>query len=216
MTEFDFDMTAEEPSAGPLLLKRALIAIIGGIALIFIAGMIAGYVSVAFRNGLPGFIGFVILGAMLLAVVATAYGMWRLWPRGLDGPVAPRVRSARIMFFASIAVSLLLGIILGVADVGNTDLLSNTPVSSDLALIAIGLWGVAGPILTWLWWKRVDEHEADAYRQGATLAAHFYMYVTPAWWMATRAGWLPPQEPMIVLLVVSIVWMLVWFIRRYF
>jgi hypothetical protein len=34
--------------------------------------------------------------------------------------------------------------------------------------------------------------------------------------MATRAGWLPPQEPMIVLLLFSIVWMLVWFIRRYF
>lgn len=216
MTEFDFDSIAEEPSAGPLLLKRALISLIGGIALIFIAGMIAGYVSVAFRNGLPGFVGFAILGAMLLAGAATGYGMWHLWPRGLDGPVAPRVRSARLMFSASIAVSLVLGVIIGAADFGNSDLFSNAPVSSGLALIAIGLWGLAGPVITWLWWKRVDEHEADAYRQGATLTAHFYMYLTPAWWMATRAGWLPPQEPMIVLLLCSIVWMLVWFIRRYF
>jgi hypothetical protein len=34
--------------------------------------------------------------------------------------------------------------------------------------------------------------------------------------MATRAGWLPPQDPMLVLLAVCLVWCLVWFIRRYF
>ncbi len=216
MTNSDIDILDEEPAAGPLLLKRALIAIVGSIALLFIAGMIAGFSSVAFKNGIPGFKAFAILGAMVLAGAAVAYGMWRFWPRGLDGQIAPRVRSARMILLASVAIAVPIGVILGIADSGSAALFSNAPVSPGLAIVVIALWALAGPLLTWLWWRRVDEHEADAYRDGAMIGGHAYIYLTPAWWMATRAGWLPPQEPMVVLLVVCIVWMLVWFVRRNF
>jgi hypothetical protein len=216
MTKSDFDAFDDEPAAGPLLLKRALIAVGGTIALLFIAGMIAGFSSVAFKNGIPGFKAFAILGAMLLAGAAVAYGMWRFWPRGLDGPIAPRVRSARTILLASVAIAVPIGTILGIADGGSAALVSDTAVSPGTAIVVIALWAVAGPILTWLWWQRIDEHEAGAYRDGGMIAAHAYMFATPAWWMATRAGWLPPQEPMAVLVTVSLVWMLVWFVRRFF
>ena len=217
MTKSDLDDFAEELSAGTILLKRALIAIAGGIVLIFIAGMIAGYSSVMIKRGGPILRDLAMLSAMLMVGGLVAYGMWRSWPRGLeDEPVAPRVRSARMILWACVALSIPIGIILRTTDGGAVSLLSNTPVSPGLAIVVIGLWAVAGPVLTWLWWQRVDEHEADAYRDGALIAAHVYMFVTPAWWIATRAGWLPPQEPMATLLMVSLVWMLAWFVRRYF
>ncbi len=217
MTKSEFEEMTEEPSAGPLLLKRALITVVGAIALLFIAGMIAGFSSVAFRNGAPGFRGFAILGAMVLIGVAVAYAMWRLWPRGLDGPVAPRVKSARNLLIASVLVSLPIGVVLGISDSGNAaGMFSNAPVSPALAISVIALWSIVMPIITWLWWKSIDEHEARAYREGGMIAVHAYMFVTPAWWMAARAGWLPPLEPMIVLLAVSLVWALIWFVRRFF
>ncbi len=216
MTKPDLPEHAEPLSDGVVIIRRGLIAAVGGISLVFIAGMIAGYSSVMIQHGGPDLKDGTILGVMLLVGALVAFGMWRLWPRGSDEPVAPRVKSARTIFLASMALSIPIGIILGISSEGSPDVLSNDPVSAGIALLVIGLWAVAGPVLTWLWWQRVDEHEADAYRDGAMLAAHVYIYVTPAWWMATRAGWLPPQEPMIVLLAVSFLWMLVWFVRRYF
>jgi hypothetical protein len=216
MTNNDFNDITEEPSVGPILLKRALIACVGGLVLLFIAGMIAGYTSVVIEHGGPDLVDVGMLSTMLGTGLLIGYAMWRLWPRGLDEPVPPRVRSARMLLIASIAVALPIGIILGITDDGNAALLSNAPVSPGLALLVIGLWCVTMPILSWLWWQRIDEHEADAYRDGAMLSAHVYMIVTPAWWMASRAGWLAPLDPMLMLLAVSVVWGLVWFIRRYF
>lgn len=216
MTKPDLPDRAEPISDGAVIMRRGLIGVVGGISMVFIAGMIAGYSSVMIQHGGPDLKDGAVLGAMLLVGALVAYGMWRLWPSSSDEPVAPRVKSARTIFRASMALSIPIGIILGMSSEGSSDVLSNDPVGPGLALLVIGLWAVAGPVLTWLWWKRVDEHEADAYREGAMLAAHAYIYVTPAWWMATRAGWLPPQEPMVVLLAVSLLWMLVWFVRRYF
>jgi hypothetical protein len=105
---------------------------------------------------------------------------------------------------------------LGMADDGARVVLGNGPVSPVLAAGLIAAWLIPGPLLTWLWWRQIDEHEAGAYREGAVVAIHAYVFLTPAWWIATRAGWLPPQEPMLVLFAVSLVWGLVWFVRRYF
>ena len=215
MTKPDLTETDSALSDGAIIIRRALLAIGGGIALVFIAGMIAGYSSVMIENGGPDPVDAAVLGAMLLLAAAVVWGMRRFWPRTSDEPVAPRVKSARTILLAAVVLSVPLGIIIASADDGGSTFISNAPVNPSLALLAIGLWLVAGPLLSWLWWKRVDEHEADAYRDGALVAVHAYMFVTPAWWMATRAGWLPAQDPMLVLLAVSVIWSIVWFIRRY-
>ncbi|MFM7403277.1 MAG: hypothetical protein ACKO1N_04100, partial [Erythrobacter sp.] len=109
-----------------------------------------------------------------------------------------------------------LGFVIGTSEGGGSDFVSNSPIDPAIAAFIIGSLLVAGPILTWLWWQRIDEHEAGAYRDGGLIAVHAYLFVTPTWWIATCAGWLPPQEPMLVLLAVSAIWCLIWFIRRYF
>lgn len=216
-------MTMPEPSNldqlqsdGAVILKRALIGIGGGLALIFLAGMIAGFSGVAFEQDGPSATDLAILLVMVLAALSTIYAMWRFWPRGSNEPVAPRVKSARMIMIALVIVGAVLGFILGKADVGTSGVFSNAAVGPGVATISIALWLIVAPTLTWLWWKRVDEHEASAYRDSTFIAAHAYMFVAPSWWMASRAGWLPDQQPMIVLLIVSTVWAAVWFVKKYF
>lgn len=215
MTNSDFDDLADGPSEGVILLKRALLATGGGLLLIFIAGMIAGYIAVVIEHHALRLTDVTVLSAMVLVAALVAYGMWRAWPRAIEEPLSPRVKSARNILLATTSLSLVLGFVLGLADGGADNILSNGSVSPGLALLAIGVY-VLVFALTWLWWQKIDEHEAGAYRDGGLVAVHVYIFVAPIWWMASRAGWLPPQEPMLVLLAVSMVWGVVWFIRRYF
>jgi hypothetical protein len=216
MMKPDRNKRAGEPSEGAVLLKRAVLGLGGGITLIFIAGVITGYTSGALERGGPDLTDAAIIAAMVLLAALVAFGIWRFWPQSVDEPVAPRVRDARRLFLIAIALSLPLGFLLGVTDEGSGAFLSNAPVTPGIAALAIVMWVIAGPLITWLWWQKIDEHEAGAYRDGALVAAHAYIFITPVWWMASRAGWLPPQEPMLVLLAVTLVWSAVWFVRRYF
>lgn len=215
MTKPELDDFAGEPSDGAILLKRAVLGVGGGALLIFITGMIAGYWTGAREAGGPDLADAAAIVAMLLAAVLVGFGMWRLWPRGIDEPVAPRVRSARKLLILAIVLGLPVGFILGVAEEGSGAFFSNAPISPGLAAIALVLWVIAGPLLSWLWWQKIDEHEAGAYRDGALVAAHAYVFVAPGCWIASRAGWLPAQEPMIVMLAVTCLWSIVWFVRRY-
>lgn len=208
----DFD---QDHSDGAVNLKRALIGFGGGFLLIFVAGIIAGFASAAFEHGGPSLIDAAVLGAMLLAALGVAYAMWWFWPRGTNEPEAPRVKSARMIMIVAAVVSFALGVLLAVAGDSASDALSNGPVSQLTAIVSIALWLFAVPVLTWMWWRRVDEHEAGAYREGAFVAVHVYLFLAPTWWMASRAGWLPDQDPMIVLLIVSFAWTAVWFVKRY-
>lgn len=216
MTKPDSDDFAMESSEGAVLLKRAGLGIGGGIALIFTGGIIAGYTSGALECGGPDLVDGAIIAAMVLLAALVAFVNWRFWPQGEDEPLSPRVRSARRLLLVAMVLGLPLGFLLGVTDEGTGTLLSNAPVSAGIAAIAIALWVIVGPVITWLWWQKIDEHEAGAYREGALVAAHAYIFITPIWWMASRAGWLPPLEPMLVLLAVSVLWSIVWFVRRYF
>jgi hypothetical protein len=210
----DLNDLGDGPSDGAIILKRAALGFGGGLVLVFLAGVIAGFSSAVIEHGGPGLGEGVILAAMLLTALLVAYGMWRFWPRGIDEPVAPRIRSARNILIGVSAIGLVTGFVAGVTGDGVENVFSNNPVTPELAGLAIALWLILFPV-TWLWWRKIDEHEADAYRDGALVAAHTYLLVTPAWWMATRAGWLPAQDPMAVMLAVSCLWSAVWFFRRY-
>ena len=216
MTKPDVTETHSTLSDTAIIIRRALLAIGGGITLIFITGVIAGYSSVMIERGRVDLIDAGMLGAMLAAAAAVAYGIWRFWPPSNGEPVASRVLKARRFMIAVVVMSVVLGNILALAADGATDVFSNAPISPVIAAVAITLWLIAGPVSTWLWLRNVDEHEAGAYRDGAQVAAHVFMFVTPAWWLASRAGWMPAQDPMVVLMLVSFLWMIVWFAHRYF
>jgi hypothetical protein len=216
MMKPDFEDLADGLSDGAVILWRAVIGIGGGLSLIFMAGVIAGFARVVIENGGFGLKAAGILGVMLVVTGAIAYGLWRFWPGSKSEPVAPRVLSARRILIASFALCVPLGIMLGMADDGMDTFLSDAPVSAPFAGAVIALWLIAVPVLSWLWWRQIDEHEAGAYRDGGLIAVHAYMFGTPSWWMAARAGLLPPLDPMLTLLAVCVLWSVVWFVRRYF
>lgn len=214
MTKPD-DLDADQPSDGAILMKRALIGVFGGLTLIFLAGVLAGYLGVAVKQSQLSVVGGVVLALIVGLITLVSYGIWRFWPRTEPEPVAPRIRSARNLLGLMGALGVPLSIMLGIVDNGPGLMFSNGPVSPVIAATAIITWAIAGPLITWLWWRKIDEHEAGAYRDGALVAAHGYIFTVPAWWMATRAGWLPPQDPMLVMLGVAVLWSVVWFARRY-
>lgn len=206
----------QQLSDGAVLLRRGLISAGGGLVLIFIAGIIAGFASAAIDHGGPSLIDLAVLSALLLTGLAVGYAMWRFWPRGSGELEAPRVKSARNILIASMVISVPAGFILALSDGGTNGVFSNAQITPAIAVSLIALWLIPVPILTWMWWRRVDEHEANAYRDGGLAAVHAYIFLAPAWWIASRAGWVPAQDPMIVFLAVCLVWCGVGFARKYF
>jgi hypothetical protein len=216
MTRTDPALSDNLPSEGAIMLKRAGIAVVGGIALIFMAGMMAGFISAVLDKGSMSAKGAAIFAAMVLVAGAIAYAMWRFWPRMERVPEAPRVKEARRLLYLSLGLGGLLGVVMGIAGGSTEDLFSNTAVSASFAGWSIAVYLTVLPVMTWLWWRNVDEHEAGAYRDGAVVAVHGYLFAAPVWWMATRAGWAPPQDPMVMVVFVSLLWSAVWLYRRYF
>lgn len=209
--------TDNETRSNPTV-RRILLGVTGSIGLIFLAGMVTGFLSaMAEHGGAHSLSAYAILVTMLLAIVALGWAIWRFWPKPDSDPIAPRVKRARNWLYAAFVIGAFVGLYIAIAGgLEMNALFSNDQVEPGVALIVIFMWLVLTPIVTFLWWRNVDEHEADAYRDGALYAAHAYLFIVPAWWFAARADLLPPQDPMIVLAAVATIWSVVWLKRRYF
>lgn len=200
-----------------VLLLRMLIGTLGGVALIFLAAVFAGYGSVVIKRAAVDLTDVVILGIVVGLFALVAYGMWRFWPSGSGQLVANSTRKATNILYAMGGLGVVTGLAFAVIE-GDTkvSLFSNGPIGNVTAIVAIIGWALVAPVLTWLWWRTVDEHEKATYAEASLISVHFYMICAPTWWIATRAGWLPAQDPMIVWLIVLTVLTVVWLYRRYF
>lgn len=217
MTKPDLFELTEAKSGGNVLLRRALIGTLGAIVLVFLAGVFAGYLSVVIKHGGPSLIDVVILGGVVGLFALGAYGAWRFWPGASGEPVAKSTRKATNILYAMCGLGAVLGLAFAVGESDTSmSLFSNGPIGNVTAIMAIIGWALVAPVLTWLWWRTVDEHEAATYAEASVISVHFYMIGAPTWWIATRAGWLPAQDPMIVWLIVLTVLTVVWLYRRYF
>lgn len=132
--------------------------------------------------------------------------------------IAPSVKKSKRIMVLSMIVGAALGMYMAIAlaaDPGRFDFFSNSHMNSTVAAVAIASWLLIVPLLTLAWWRNVDEHEKEAYREGAMVSSHAYLFIVPSWWLAARAGWVPAQDPMIVLVLVGIIWSVVWLYRKY-
>jgi len=196
-------------------LKRAAIASIGGLVLVFLLAVLAGYTDRTLEEQIPDTYDAIVIGTLVILIGLIAWAMWALWPSRRDDPEAPRVKRSRNIVYGLMGISVFLGLLLAVADGPGTSFFSGGPINPLTAGIAIFFWLGLMPIATWLWWSSIDEHEGEAYRDGAFVAGHAYLFIVPAWWLGTKAGWLPPQEPISIMLIISVIWSLVWLIRKY-
>lgn len=207
----------EEPSAGAVARKRALLGVGGGFALVFVTGIIAGFSKATMEHGGPNGTDAAIIAVLALGALAIGYGMWRFWPGVSGEPMAKSTRKATRILYAMCGLGAVMGFAFAITDEsGSMALFSNGPVGNVTAALAILGWAVVVPVMTWIWWRTVDEHETAVYAESGLIAAHVYLIGVPTWWLATRAGWLPAQDPMIVWLVVATMWSIIWLYRRYF
>lgn len=209
--------TEKAPVINPTL-RKVLILVFAGLVGTYVLGYFAGYLVGTIETGNFSTKAIVTLTGAFLILLSLAVGGWLLWPKTADEPVASSVKKSNSMMKASVAVGLALGVLFAFGMGGNPGefaMFSNSPIEPWVAGIGIAVWLVLVPILTFRWMAAIDEHESVSYREGALFAGHAFVFITPAWWLGQRAGWLPAQEPMILFLIITTLWSVVWLYRRF-
>lgn len=195
--------------------KRAVIATGGSMVILVLMSIATGYAVAALDHGMPTPTDFAVIGTIALLALLSTWLLWRFLSKQDLEPEAPRIQRARKLFVAMAIIGGVLGILLAVGNDGGLQVFSNGPINPLIALVTGVIFLVIVPVATWIWWKSIDEHEANAYRDGSMVAVHAYFFIVPTWWLAARAGYVPAQDPMVVLMIVSVIWGAAWFVRRY-
>jgi len=90
-----------------------------------------------------------------------------------------------------------------------------SPLPLWFAIVMALLWGVVIPIISWRWHRVVDEHERQAYRDGAVASFYTVGLGVPVWWLLWRGGVLPPVQVDWVYGAMRTVGSIVWLWRKY-
>lgn len=191
-----------------ILLFAALLAVIFG------AGVVKGFADAGGEDNLALLLGIVAI--WFAAVAGLGWLAATVWPNQPKELLSPSTKRSRNLLYIVVGIGAVVGFMSGIFDNDGNSFLSNGPLQMYPALIAIAAWMIVMPMVTLIWWRGTDEHDRASYAAGTNIAGHAYLFIAPGWWIATRAGLLPPQDPMIVLFIVASIWSAVWLYRRYF
>ena len=200
---------------------RVVQGFVASLLAIFSLGVAAGASAALLDgSGTPWLAVLIVVGALALAALSAWY-FWRLDLFGNDGePVSPKTLRARRLIGLSGLVGGVIGVVLtfaggGFEEPGFQGAFSNAPADPTIAIVVVLVYALLLPLLGWYWHRTIDEHEAQANATGAIAGIYAYSIITPSWWLLSRADLAPPQQPMIVFLIVLSVWGLVWIARRF-
>jgi hypothetical protein len=159
-----------------------------------------------------------VFAVCLLVGGAALWGLLQLRPwRSWGGPVSPATRKSNMLYWLKegLALVAMLVLISGAISLRNpTALFSNAPVPLWVALVAIPSWLVARALREW-WRNSSDEHERRNSDTGRNAACGAFLAVTPAWWIAWRAGLMPQPDAMLLWILTMVVSTIGWSWRRY-
>lgn len=181
------------------------------VLLIFTAFIVCGATATILKNlharnylGLWYWKTLCLIAANLLVIAGAIWGMWRLKPwqalRPSGEPVAPSTRRTNRLLSLSCVVAILAVFALAIGTRGNAanEIWSNSlNVSPLVAIVAIAVW-LLGMALSWWWYCSADEHDRRANDVGFLAGGGLFIAVTPAWWLAARAGLVPPPDAMVL------------------
>jgi hypothetical protein len=197
--------------------------LLGLVALAGLTAAVSGSVMVLFvaHNfvwGSPGGWRFVgILAVNLLIVAAALWGLALLKPwKGRGGPVSPATRRTNKLYWIKETLGgvAILALFLGGLDAHRPfAVFSNGPLPLWIAVVAIPSWLVAR-LIREAWRNSADEHERRASDFGRNAATGVFLAVTPAWWVAARAGLAPQPDAMILWILTMVVSTIGWSWRR--
>lgn len=197
-------MTSQVP-ASPSPFRRILATAGASLVAIFATGVATGALVATIEKGATsGRLAF--LGGALLVAAMFAYVAWKLYRAQADGPASPREKRSRNLFWACGALGGVLGLMLAIGEPETAAMFGDAPLSPAVAAAMLVAWLVGLPLLTWHWMRTVDEHEAEAYTFGGMAALYAYAFLTPAWWVAWRAGFVPEPQHMAIFLLTMAVW----------
>ncbi|WP_347093858.1 hypothetical protein [Sphingomonas parapaucimobilis] len=91
----------------------------------------------------------------------------------------------------------------------------SSPLPLWFAMLMALIWGVVIPVISWRWHRVVDEHERQAYRDGAVASFYTVGLGVPVWWFLWRGGALPPVQIEWVYGAMLGVGGIVWLWRKY-
>lgn len=160
----------------------------------------------------------IVLPVSLLIGGAAVWGLTRLKPwRGKGAPISPTTRKTNTLMLLSglVAVPGGLALFWGAFSRDNPfGFFSNSAISPGIAIFAIASW-LLGLAIGWWCYYGADEHERRAHDSGLLAGGGMFMTVTPAWWVAARAGLLPQPNAMVLWCITAGVMTIGWFWYRY-
>ena len=215
-------MTPYEPAGlhsdedeGRSMLWPAVRAIVFSLVAVMSLGALFGFVASAADHGPKhSATAYLALAGIVLVLVGSSYLAFKAMRALRPGPASPRTTKARKMLYLSAVLGLVVGVALQLGEVDKEVLLEG-PLSPGVAVFAIAILLIGVPIVSWIWWRNIDEHEAQAYKDGALVGIYAHSAIAVTWWLGWRGGFFPEPHAMIILLVVTAVWGLVWAWRRY-
>jgi hypothetical protein len=150
----------------------------------------------------------VLMAGNLLAACGAIWGFLRLKPwaalKTSGEPVSPTTRKTNKLLGLAILVGMLgmLALVLGTGSKDNPfGLFSNSTIAPGIAIFAISCWLLSMVINKWYWYFSADEHERKSDDVGNLAGWALFITVTPAWWVASRAGLLPQPDAMVLWVV---------------
>ena len=141
---------------------------------------------------------------------------WNGW-RGGREPVSPATRRSNRYYWLKelLGALAMLALFLGAFSKEQPfAIVSNSPVPAWIAVVAITSWLLARVLREW-WRSSADEHERRASDFGRNAAAGVFLAVTPAWWVAARAGLAPQPDAMALWILTMVASTIGWSWRRY-
>ena len=211
-------MTRPETDGGSGAANVAVL-IVASLVALFTVAMMAGMIAAASDHDGPHSAAFYAVFAVTLAVAAGA--LWTVYRNrtALALPASPRMRKSRILLYICLAVGLVVGMGLALADGQDAADLGalispSAPISPAvaLALFAALMVSIA---LSLRWHMLLDEHERAAYDFGAVAALYVYFMVSMGWWLLARGGFVPAPNGYVIFWLVTFVWAVGWLVRRY-
>ncbi len=146
-----------------------------------------------------------VFASNLVIGVGAIWSVWWLKPwkelKGSREPLSPSTRKAKNLLGLAALVCAVAPLALVVGTFTKTHpfaFFSNSPVPVWIAIFAIGSWLLGQAINKWWWYFSADEHERKADDLGNLAGWALFMVVTPAWWVAARAGLLPQPNAMLL------------------
>lgn len=211
------DLDARAPSP----LWRVLGTAALGIAILFLSGILAGFAIAHAERGGGGISspGAAILAGTAVALAGCIWLVVRTWRRRPRGePLTRKERLNRNILIVSGALGGITALLITASDhdLLTSNLFTDEPLPSSLALGIVIMLGVFMPILSIYWHRRVvDEQEADAYKVGALYGLYVYMIGAPVWWFAWRGGFAPEINGILLYCATISVVGAVWMWRKY-